>query len=38
MLVDAYVEAMERSPPLPPEASPANARFAVTYHPVPDIA
>ncbi len=31
-------EAMERSPPLPPEAWPANASLALTYHPVPDIA
>ncbi len=31
-------EAMERSPPVPPEAWPANASFALTYHPVPDIA
>ncbi len=31
-------EAMERSPPAPPEAWPANARFALTYHPVHDIA
>ena len=31
-------EAMGRSPPVPPEAWPANARFALTYHPVPDIA
>ena len=31
-------EAMERSPPAPPEAWPSNASFALTYHPVPDIA
>ena len=24
--------------PVPPEARPADARFALTYHPVPDIA
>ncbi len=31
-------QAMERSPPVPPEAWPANASFALTYHSVPDIA
>ncbi len=30
-------EAMERAPPVPPEAWPAHASFALTYHPVPDI-
>ena len=32
------LEAMEDSPPVPPEAWSANASFALTYHPVPDIA
>jgi len=31
-------EAMERSPPLPPEAWPVNSVLPMTYHPVPDIA
>jgi len=31
-------EASERSPPLAPEAWPANAVIPLTYHPVPDIA
>ena len=31
-------EAMERSPPLPPEAWPLNSVLPMTYHPVPDIA
>ncbi len=31
-------EAMERSPPVPPEAWPANTVLPMTYHPVPDIA
>ena len=31
-------EAMERAPPVPPEAWPAHASFALAYHPVPDIA
>ncbi len=31
-------EAMERSPPVPPEAWPANTVLPLTYHPVPDIA
>jgi len=31
-------EAMERSPPLPPEAWPLNRVLPMTYHPVPDIA
>ena len=32
------LEAMERSPLVSPEAWPANASLALTYHPVPDIA
>jgi len=31
-------EAMERSPPVPPEAWPVNSVLPMTYHPVPDIA
>ncbi len=31
-------EAMERSPPVPPKAWPANTVLPLTYHPVPDIA
>ena len=31
-------EAMERPPPVPPEAWPANESFALAYHLVPDIA
>ncbi len=31
-------EAMERSPPVPPEAWPLNSVLPLTYHPVPDIA
>ena len=31
-------EAMERSPPLPPEAWPLTSVLPMTYHPVPDIA
>ena len=31
-------EAMERSLPVPAEAWPVNARFALAHHPVPDIA
>ena len=31
-------EAMERSPPVPPQAWPAHSILPLTYHPVPDIA
>jgi len=31
-------EAMERSPPVPPEAWPVNSVLPMRYHPVPDIA
>ncbi|MDO8706412.1 MAG: hypothetical protein Q7J84_15845 [Sulfuricaulis sp.] len=31
-------EALARAPPVPPEAWPAHANLALTYHPVPDIA
>jgi len=31
-------EAMERSPPMPPEAWPVNSVLPMTNHPVPDIA
>ncbi len=31
-------QAMARSPPVPPEAWPANTVLPLTYHPVPDIA
>lgn len=31
-------EAPERAPPVAPEAWPAHASLALTYHPVPDIA
>ena len=31
-------QAMERSPPVPPEAWPLNTVLPLTYHPVPDIA
>lgn len=30
--------AMQRSPPLGPEACPVHASLPLTYHPVPDIA
>ncbi len=30
--------ALARAPPVPPEAWPAHASLALTYHPVPDIA
>ncbi len=30
--------AMERSPPVPPEAWPANASLPLSYYSVPDIA
>jgi hypothetical protein len=31
-------EAQERAPPVPPEAWPAHASLALTYHRIPDIA
>ena len=31
-------EALARALPVPPEAWPAHASIALTYHPVPDIA
>ena len=31
-------KAVERAPPVPPEAWPAQASLPLAYHPVPDIA
>jgi len=31
-------QALERAPPVPPEAWPEHANLALTFHPLPDIA